>query len=47
MHFIKNFKDPLDEQPKEEPNFGEDADPDFHLLAKGAAANSDSKASTS
>jgi len=40
LNFIETFKDPLDEQPKEEPNFGEDADPDFHLLAKGA--NSDS-----
>merc|ERR1712156_902990 len=40
LNFIENFKDPLDEQPKGEPNFGEDADPDFHLLAQGA--NSDS-----
>jgi len=40
LNFIETFKDPLDEQMKEEPNFGEDADPDFHLLAKGA--NSDS-----
>ena len=44
LNFIQNFKTPCDEQPKEEPSFEVNANPDFHLLAEGA--NSDSREQT-